>query len=699
MIVKFVAFCLCAMLLVLSVGCAAGFVALESAGLYVNGLDELQDLAYESIARTIADSYGKLYAAQTLGKLPYTLRESMYDDPLDRSDADHWFVRVYQDGQKLAEAGSVHSDSAYIRSFRVAPLYAIASLYGPDDMQEDTQTPGPTNPEGGEQQERNSVFPELRVPDDYLYFTQERVFQGGEVINYYLYYYQAPEYAVTVYMNEEVLESSSMHMLEMIYPMRHMFIAVLVAGLLLAAACLVYLLIAAGYAPDGTIRPGGLNRMSLDFYGAAVAGAMYGLFTLLWYQWHWVQDGGPHPGNLSLIAVNLMAVAVIGLAYITAITAQIKMGQGYWWKNSILYRSGKVFSLVFNKLGKGLSALGKMLPLMWKWLVVAGVLAVSFIACFLFMIAAPEGSIAARIWTVVFFLVTVICIAVLLYAGYCLAVLIEGAWQMRQGDLSRKIPTKVLRGTFLEFAQHLNALSETAYVAAKKQMHSERMKSELITNVSHDIKTPLTSIINYVDLLRKAHSQQQEQEYMEVLQRQSERMKKLIDDLMELSKASSGSISVNLQTLDAQESVNQALGEFSDKLDAAGIEPVFQIPETPMYMTADGRLVWRVLSNLLNNAVKYALPGTRLYVELQQEEGNVLLSLKNISKLPLNVGAEDLLERFVRGDSSRNSEGSGLGLNIAKNLMEVQNGQLQLQLDGDLFKVMLLFPGAEAESR
>jgi signal transduction histidine kinase len=231
-------------------------------------------------------------------------------------------------------------------------------------------------------------------------------------------------------------------------------------------------------------------------------------------------------------------------------------------------------------------------------------------------------------------------------------------------------------------------------IAAENQTRSERMKSELITNISHDIKTPLTSIINFVDLLQKSPSEQDQEAYLQVLSRQSARMKKLIEDLVELSKANSGNITAHIVTLDAAESVNQALGEFSDKFAASQLEPVFQIPPTPISILADGRLVWRVLSNLMSNAVKYALPGTRLYIELTETENEAQLSLKNISREPLRISAEDLMERFVRGDVSRNSEGSGLGLNIAKSLMEIQNGQLQLQLDADLFTVTLVFPKA-----
>ena len=265
---------------------------------------------------------------------------------------------------------------------------------------------------------------------------------------------------------------------------------------------------------------------------------------------------------------------------------------------------------------------------------------------------------------------------------------------MAKGDLDSKVEDKLLVGAFEEFASDLNDLADVAVVAAQKQLKSERMKTELITNVSHDIKTPLTSIINYVDLLQKPHTEEEEQQYLEVLDRQSQRLKKLIDDLMDMSKASTGNMTVDIERVDAVESVNQALGEFADKLSKANLIPVFRHDDPSVPMMADGKLVWRVLSNLLGNAVKYAMPGTRLYVDLMVLEGKVVLSLKNISREELNIAAEELMERFVRGDDSRNTEGSGLGLNIAKSLMELQKGQLQLLVDGDLFKVTLIFPGA-----
>ena len=341
-------------------------------------------------------------------------------------------------------------------------------------------------------------------------------------------------------------------------------------------------------------------------------------------------------------------------------------------------------------LGRWLGRFGRMceslfsrLPLIWQWLLIGMVLAV-----WLLVAVAERMESMVILWCC-------FSLAVVLYGANCFGALLEGVKRMRGGDLEAKVDDKYLIGSFREFAGELNGLADVAMVAAQKQLKSERMKTELITNVSHDIKTPLTSIINYVDLLDKPHTQEQEKAYIEVLSRQSLRLKKLIDDLMEMSKASTGNIQVEIGKIDAVEAVNQALGEFADKLTTAGLTPVFHQDGQEIYLLADGRLLWRAMSNVLSNAVKYALPGTRLYVDVSAVENTVVISFKNISGAQLNISAEELMERFVRGDSSRNTEGSGLGLNIAKSLMELQKGQLQLLVDGDLFKVTLVFPRAE----
>lgn len=244
-----------------------------------------------------------------------------------------------------------------------------------------------------------------------------------------------------------------------------------------------------------------------------------------------------------------------------------------------------------------------------------------------------------------------------------------------------------------EHAEQLNDLGGAINSAVEERMKSERMKAELITNVSHDLKTPLTSIINYVDLLKKEDIQNETaREYIDVLDRKSQRLKKLTEDLVEASKASTGALAVNRERLGVAQLIHQALGEYAERFSAASLTPVVSLPEDEVFVSADGRHLWRVLDNLMGNCVKYAMPGTRVYLDAAAWDGHVVISIKNISALPLNIPSEQLMERFVRGDESRTTEGSGLGLSIARSLTELQGGTFRLEVDGDLFKAVLSFP-------
>lgn len=269
----------------------------------------------------------------------------------------------------------------------------------------------------------------------------------------------------------------------------------------------------------------------------------------------------------------------------------------------------------------------------------------------------------------------------------------SAAGQMAEGDVNCQIDTDHMYPALKEHAGQLNSLSEGLNKAVNERMKSEHFKSELITNVSHDLKTPLTSIINYVDLLKKTEIQDPKaREYIEVLDRKSQRLKKLTEDLVEASKASTGNLTVNREHLNVGQLADQALAEYADRLAAAELTPVVTLPEESAYISADGRHLWRVIDNLLSNCCKYAMPGTRVYLDVSRWDSQVILSVKNISREPLNVPAESLMERFVRGDASRTTEGSGLGLSIARSLTELQGGSFRLSVDGDLFKAVVTFP-------
>ena len=236
-------------------------------------------------------------------------------------------------------------------------------------------------------------------------------------------------------------------------------------------------------------------------------------------------------------------------------------------------------------------------------------------------------------------------------------------------------------------------------LALKEQIKSEHFKTELITNVSHDIKTPLTSIITYVNLLQKTNvSGEDAEEYLEVLERQSDKLKKLIEDLVEASKAATGNLELDLGNVDVGILCEQAMGEYEDRFKRCGLRTVFVHDESSYEVIADGRQLWRVLDNLMNNACKYALENTRFYLELSKKENHTLISFKNISKYELSGDSEELLERFVRGDKSRHTEGSGLGLSIAKSLIEAMGGSMKLETDGDLFKITVMLKNAETNT-
>lgn len=269
----------------------------------------------------------------------------------------------------------------------------------------------------------------------------------------------------------------------------------------------------------------------------------------------------------------------------------------------------------------------------------------------------------------------------------------KGGKALAEGDLNYVTDTEHIPWDLRGLGEDLNAISKGMQKAVDQRIRSDRFRTELITNVSHDLKTPLTSIINYVDLLKKRNlADETAQSYLEVLDRKSQRLKTLTEDLVEASKASAGVLPVERQRLEACQLMEQALGEYAEKLTAAQLSVVTCYPKEGAWIHADGRHLWRILDNLLSNCAKYAMPGTRIYVDIVRREGQVILSVKNISADPLNVPAEELLQRFVRGDDARSSDGSGLGLSIAQSLAHLQGGKFRLQVDGDLFKACILFP-------
>lgn len=275
-------------------------------------------------------------------------------------------------------------------------------------------------------------------------------------------------------------------------------------------------------------------------------------------------------------------------------------------------------------------------------------------------------------------------------------VLKDGITRIAEGDQDYQIDSEPLKGLEKELAQKLNQISVGLKKSVEEKMKSERLKTDLITNVSHDIKTPLTSIINYVELLKREPIKDEKVlGYIEVLDSKAQRLKNLTEDLVEASKASSGNLTLELMDIDFVELVNQTNGEFEEKFAAARLEMVTSLPEESIFICADGRRMWRILENLYNNVVKYAMAETRVYIAVKAGEKSVEFSIKNVSSYSLNINADELTERFVRGDISRSTEGSGLGLSIAQSLTKLQGGSFELYIDGDLFKSVVTMPRKE----
>lgn len=269
----------------------------------------------------------------------------------------------------------------------------------------------------------------------------------------------------------------------------------------------------------------------------------------------------------------------------------------------------------------------------------------------------------------------------------------KGIEEIALGNMEYQIPLQGLRGENLKLAEMINGIANGFHMAVEEAMKNARLKTDLITNVSHDIKTPLTSIINYVAILKQSDiADPKIQGYLDILEAKAQRLKTLTEDVVEASKVSSGNISLEYMDVDLVEMIQQTEGEMAEKFEARNLKMIVNLPAEPAVVHVDGRRMWRVLENIFGNAAKYAMPGTRVYADLKLEEDTVDLSLKNVSEHQLNISADELTERFIRGDLSRSSEGSGLGLSIAQSLTTMQGGTFNLYLDGDLFRVNIRFP-------
>ncbi|MBR4116952.1 MAG: sensor histidine kinase [Clostridia bacterium] len=509
----------------------------------------------------------------------------------------------------------------------------------------------------------------------------ESNYKGEKIITAEQFYNE--DYIYTIYVAEEMTKTDEFSFINQLiilgYKLRYAVIFFVIVSLIAFIVLLCYLYCSAGHRDAYSyIKLNALDKIPFDIYTAVVAVLVYFGLTVtldIFYE-----------GLEGIIVLFFGCTALYFLALGFTLTFATRVKTGTLFKNTIIYKVIKFLWRGIKKCAKFAFFHLKRLPLVWQ--VVLEVVAVLFFeSIFLcFNLYQAENLVLG------FVIINFLLLVSVLYVTITLQRIKKGGEKIASGELDYKINTDYMILDFKEFSEKLNSINDGLQSAVNEKMKSERFKTELITNVSHDIKTPLTSIINYVDLLKKEKIENETaKDYIAVLDRHSVRLKKLIEDLVEASKASTGNLSVNFDRCDLGVLLQQAVGEFDERMRKAEIIPLLKLPRENVIIKADARHLWRVFQNLLSNICKYSQSGTRAYIEASIKNGKAVVVFRNISKYELNISEDELMERFVRADASRNTEGSGLGLSIAKSLTELQNGDLKIETDGDLFKATVEF--------
>ena len=433
---------------------------------------------------------------------------------------------------------------------------------------------------------------------------------------------------------------------------------------------LALLMSSAGHSEKTTgIDVTGLHRVPFDLLTVFVLGTVLFLYIAYVYL---LEDmvASAEIGIILALGFYIIGFLLI-LLLLYSFAARLKAGTLI--SNTLVY---KILSVLINAI--------RGIPFAWKGLLLGALLVgLNFLA----------GMRKDIIGIVIVGALDAFALLALALLGTQLSELQHAGEELSKGNLLHVVNTSSLWSGLKEHGENLNQVGHIIQNAVSEQLKSDRFKTELITNVSHDLRTPLTNIVTYVDLLKKEDLPEgNAQDYLNILDTQSQKLKKLTEDLIDASKASSGAITLETEPIDLSEFVSQICGEYQERFANANLALLQQNPDQPLVAMADGGQLSRVLENLLQNALKYSLPGTRVYISLSRDTNNAYLELKNISKDPLGISASELMERFVRGDASRSTEGSGLGLSIAQSLTELMGGTLSISLDGDLFKVAVCLP-------
>jgi len=471
--------------------------------------------------------------------------------------------------------------------------------------------------------------------------------------------------------------------LDRLYDLKYGIYFIGLLSLMTLISTFVILMSVAGRRPSTEeLYPGPLNKIPFDILAM--------LFLLAFTLFVYVIDRSFGMSDIFIVVSLIIGTCIFWNIFIgLCMSLAVRIKQKNLIKGSLMYFiykfTVKVIKVLWNQIKnifKTIVYLISNIPLIWKTVILLVITSIYE----LIVIFDDNGGV---FWL----LGKLIMVPLIMYIAISLRNLQKGGIALANGNMSYYVDTKHMFWDFKKHGENLNDISKGMNIAIQEQMKSERMKTELITNVSHDIKTPLTSIINYTDLISKEKTNNKKiNEYTEVLLRQSEKLKRLIDDLVEASKASTGNLEVNPVPCDASIFVSQASGEYLNKFKEANLTLITSLPEDELRIMADSRRMWRIFDNLMNNICKYAQPNTRVYLSLEKEDDKAVFLFKNTSKEQLNISEEELMERFTRGDESRNTDGNGLGLSIAKSMAELQNGTLKIDIDGDLFKARLEFP-------
>ena len=483
------------------------------------------------------------------------------------------------------------------------------------------------------------------------------------------------DYTIECYVDGKLQNSDQFALINdfiyLIYQLRFIAILICIVGAFATIVSFVFLMSASGY-HDNAEAPklSWFDKIYLELIILAIL-LLAGLEI-------YILDG------ISVLSIAMAIWAIFIVLFDTTLLLLVCMSLATrlrcrsFWKTTLIYTILHWLFMLFVKI---LS----YIPSMWKLILAIGGFGLAEI--FLIMLWGKEEII------VLFFFEKCIFIPLIFYFAVIINQLENTSKKLALGDMSATVNTKYFVGPFKRQGNHLNSIKLGISQAVEDKMKSERFKTELITNVSHDIKTPLTSIINYVDLLSKEDLQNETaEEYIQIISKNSDRLKKLVVDLVDASKASSGVLQLDMQPLNIDVLLEQIGGEYLERLNSNHLELIMRKPEESIRIMADGQRIYRIFDNLLNNICKYAMPNTRVYLLLEKQGEKAVISFKNISATELDISANDLMERFVRGDKSRNTEGSGLGLSIAESLTKLQNGEFQIQIDGDLFKIVIAFP-------